>query len=64
MPAIRIMSAVLMLHKIDSAYLSASMFIFEKQLNMWFISNNSVKLKFVQCYSLGLSKMADFLSGI
>lgn len=50
MPAIRIMSAVLMLHNIDSAYLSASMFIFEKQLNTWFISNNSVKLKFVQCH--------------
>lgn len=34
MPAIRIMSAVLMFHKIDSVSLSASMFIFEKQLNM------------------------------
>lgn len=63
MPAFRIMSAILMLHKVDSAYLSVSMFIFEKQLNMWFISNNSVKLKFVQCYSIGLSEMADFPSG-
>lgn len=63
MPAIRIMSTVLMFHKIDSVSLSASMFIFEKQLNMWFIFNNCVKLKFIQCYYIGLSKMADFPSG-
>lgn len=62
MPAIR-MSTVLMFHKIDSVFLSASMFIFEKQLNMWFIFNNSVKLKFIQCYYIGLPKMADFPSG-